>query len=65
MSARRSYGSKRLPQKRAIAALSMLLSGCKLEQLNGFTAQGLAGSYNVPLAKAETMLAAAKMARGL
>lgn len=65
MKPQRSYGTRQLPQNRARAALSMLLSGCKPEQLASFTAAGLAGSYNVPLATVETMLAAAKIGRGL
>ena len=61
--ARRSYGTKQITQKRAAAALTQLLYGCTDERLAGFTAQGLAGSYNVPLATAEQMLTAARRTR--
>jgi hypothetical protein len=63
MASRRSYGSKQISQKRATAALSILLYGCTAERLAGFTAAGLAGSYNVPLATAEQMLSAARKVR--
>lgn len=61
--ASRTYGTRQLSQKRAAAALTQLLYGCAPERLAGFTAQGLAGSYNVTLATAETMLAAARRER--
>jgi hypothetical protein len=64
MNARR-YPKAQLSQKRAAVALSMLLYGCTDERLKDFTAAGLAGSYNVSLAAAETMLAGARKARGL
>ena len=65
MRPQRSYGSKHISGKRARAALSMLLTGCTDERLKGFTAAGLAGSYNVPIATVEQMLAAARQGRGL
>lgn len=52
-----------ISQKRATAALTMLLTGCKPEQLSSFTAAGLASSYNVPVATAEKMLARARQGR--
>ena len=63
MRPQRSYGTKNVSRKRARAALSMLLAGCTNERLAGFTAAGLAASYNVSPAKAEEMLAAARKAR--
>jgi hypothetical protein len=63
MRQQRSYGTKNITQKRARAALSQLLYGCTAERLAGFTAAGLAGSYNVPLATAEQMLSAARKVR--
>jgi hypothetical protein len=62
---RRSYPNAKLSRPRATAALSMLLSGCTIERLAGFTAAGLAASYNVPAATAERMLVAARRGRGL
>lgn len=59
----RSCPKASLSQKRATAALAMLLSGCHDDRLKGFTAAGLSASYNVPVATAERMLAAARLAR--
>lgn len=61
----RGWGSKTLSQKRAVTALTQLLCGCRREKLAEFTAQGLASSYNVPLATAEAMLARAQQGRML
>lgn len=61
----RSYPKASLSQKRATAALSMLLSGCKDERLASFSAAGLSAAYNVPVATVERMLAAARLARNL
>jgi hypothetical protein len=52
-----------LSQRRAAAALSMLLSGCTAERLAGFTAAGLASTHNVKLGEAERMLDAARRGR--
>jgi hypothetical protein len=54
-----------LSSKRAKAALQQLLTGCREERLAGFTAAGLASSYNVPVAEAEKMLARARQGRML
>lgn len=59
----RSYPKPHLSQKRAEVALTMLLAGCRDAQLAGFTAAGLAGSYNVSLASAERKLADARKRR--
>jgi hypothetical protein len=59
----RSYGSRQISAKRAAAALQQLLYGCTDERLAGFTAAGLAGSYNVPVETAERMLSGARLAR--
>jgi hypothetical protein len=58
--ASRSYGSKNLSHKKAAAALTALLAGCRRERLAEFTAAGLSASYNVPLGIAEEMLARAR-----
>jgi hypothetical protein len=52
-----------ITQAKAATALTCLLYGCTKERLAGFTAQGLSGSYNVPVAKAEEMLARARQGR--
>jgi hypothetical protein len=57
--ARRGNISKR----NATVALTMLLTGCTKERLAGFTAEGLAASYNVPAAKAEELLDRARQGR--
>lgn len=49
-----------ISQTRAKAALAMLLAACSRDKLASFTAAGLAGSYNVPIADAEKMLARAR-----
>lgn len=59
----RQWGTKKLSSKRAASAVAMLLSGCTAERLASFTGASLAAAYNVPPAKAEEMLAAAKEAR--
>ena len=56
----RSYGTKALSKPKATAALTQLLYGCTLDKLASFTAEGLAASYNVPLATAERMLREAR-----
>lgn len=61
---RRSYPS-RISKKASNAQLVQLLYGCTDERLAGFTAAGLAGSYNVPVATAESMLCDARRGRGL
>lgn len=63
--ASRGYPQQSLSRKKAEQALSALLYGCTDERLRGFTAQGLAASYNVLLPKAEQMLAEAKRRRGV
>jgi hypothetical protein len=63
--AKRSYPNARLSAKRATAALTNLLYGCTAERLAGFTAAGLAKSWNVSVATAERMLVAARSERGL
>lgn len=60
----RAYPKKRPSSVRAKASLSMLLNGCTAERLAGFTAAGLSASYNVPIAQASVMLAAARLGRG-
>lgn len=52
-----------LPQNRAVSALASLLHGCTDERLASFTGASLASSYNVPLERAEAMLAAARQGR--
>jgi hypothetical protein len=51
--------------KKARASLSMLLSGCTRERLAEFTPEKLSAMWNVPLARAQAMLAEAKERRGL
>ncbi len=60
-----SYRAPAPSRKSAETALIMLLSGCTDERLAGFTATGLAASYNVPLPRATVLLAEMKMRRGL
>jgi hypothetical protein len=55
--------TSQLSSKRAAAALAQLLSGCTSERLASFTAAGLAATHNVPLSRAEAMLAAARQGR--
>jgi hypothetical protein len=62
---RRSYPNARLSAKRATGALTSLLYGCTAERLAGFTAAGLAKSWNVSVDVAERMLVAARLERGL
>jgi hypothetical protein len=61
----RGYPKASLSQKRAAAALQMLLCGCTKERLRTFTADSLASSYNVTHTTAEKMLSAARKGRGL
>jgi hypothetical protein len=63
MRARR--GTSHLSRKSAAACLAQLLYFCTEERLRGFTAEGLAASYNVPPAKAEEMLSRARQGRGV
>ena len=60
----RGGGTRQLSQRRAVAALTALLCGCKPEKLAEFTAGGLARAYNVPLPRCEELLARARQ-RGL
>ena len=59
----RSYPKAHLSRPKAERALVALLYGCTDERLQGFTAAGLAASYNVAIAKAEAMLADARRRR--
>jgi hypothetical protein len=52
-----------ISKKSAASALTQLLCGCTPERLAGFTAASLAGSYNVPIDKAEALLARARQGR--
>lgn len=56
----RAHSKANVSQKRAEAALIMLLTGCRRDRLANFTADGLAKSYNVSFATAERMLNAAR-----
>lgn len=58
----RSYPS-RISAKQAKQALTQLLYGCTPERLAGFTAQGLAASWNVPITEVAEQLERAKKAR--
>lgn len=60
-----SYPKASLSARKAETALTALLYGCTAERLAGFSGAGLAASYNVPLPRAEAMLAEAKRRRGL
>lgn len=60
---RRRYPQAQMSQRKAVAAVASLLSGCTAERLAAMSAASLAGSYNVPLDKAEEMLAAARKVR--
>ena len=59
------YPNAHLSQKQARASLAMLLNGCTVERLAGFTAAHLAATYNVPAGTVETMLRDAREGRGL
>lgn len=59
----RRRGPSTISRKRSRAALTSLLYGCKPEMLRGFTAEGLAGAYNVTPKNAEEMLASARQGR--
>lgn len=59
------YPKRRVSRPKAETTLALLLSGCTPERLAGFTAQGLAASYNVPLPRVEAMLADVRRRRGL
>lgn len=52
-----------ISQKRAQTALISLLHGCTDERLASFTAASLSGSYNVPVERAEQLLAQARQGR--
>ena len=64
MKSQRSYGTKALSKPKATMMLTQLLYGCTPERLASFTAEGLSGSYNVPLATVERMLGEARGRRG-
>lgn len=59
----RRYGSKAITRKNAAAALAMMLSAVKPENLETFTAEQLAGCWNVPVGKIAEMLAEARARR--
>lgn len=59
-----SRPNAQLSQKKAEVALTMLLYGCTVDRLGGFTAGGLATSYNVPIVRAEALLSDARRRRG-
>ena len=59
-----SYPDAKLSRKKAETALTMLLCGCTDERLRGFTADSLAASYNVPVARVVAMLSGARLERG-
>jgi hypothetical protein len=59
------YPKANMSRKKAENALTALLYGCTDERLRGFTAEGLAASYNVPLPRAGEMLAQARRGRRL
>lgn len=52
-----------ISKKCATSALASLLHGCTDERLASFTGAGLASSYNVPLDRAQEMLAQARQGR--
>lgn len=56
--------STAMTRKQAESALTQLLYFCTDERLAGFTAESLAGSYNVPIARVSEMLDKARRARG-
>lgn len=58
-----SYPNAHLSRKKAESALTMLLVGCTAERLQGFTATGLAASYNVPVERVEALLGDARRRR--
>ena len=58
----RSYPS-RISAKQAKQGLTQLLYGCTEERLAGFTAQGLAASWRVPIAEVEDLLKRARAGR--
>lgn len=59
----KSYPKAQFSRRKAATALTMLLSGCTDERLAGFTAAGLAGSYNVTVAEAERLLSTVRQVR--
>lgn len=61
---RKSYGTKTMTGKKAEQALAALLLGCRDEMLARHTAEGLAGSYKVPVARCAAMLEAERRRRG-
>jgi len=58
----RSYPST-ISAKGAKQALTQLLYGCTPERLAGFTAEGLARSYRVPIGEVAGLLERARRAR--
>lgn len=61
---RASYPKALLSRKKAELALTGLLYGCTDERLAGFTADGLAASYNVPVERTKVLLDGARLGRG-
>lgn len=59
-----TYPARNLSRKQAESALTHLLYFCTEDRLAGFTAESLAASYNVPVARVEAMLADARGRRG-
>ena len=59
----RRFGSRPMTRPKAEHALLSLLTNCRVEMLAGFTAEGLAASYAVPVATAARMLEGAIKAR--
>lgn len=60
---RGGYPKASLSRPKAELALTGLLYGCTDERLQGFTAEGLAASYNVALPRAQALLDAARLGR--
>lgn len=60
----RSYGSKAMTRKAAEQALASLLLNARDEAFARFTAEGLAGSYRVPVPRVAQMLEAERRRRG-
>jgi len=58
------YPNAHLSRKKAEMALTMLLYGCTVERLRGFTASSLAASYNVPITRTMALLDDARRRRG-
>lgn len=60
---RHSYPRAALSAKKAERVLVALLYGCTVERLRGFTANGLAASYAVPLPRVAELLDEARRRR--